>query len=155
MKPVRFAPSARGQQVPLPFPRRRAAAVVEVVPESEIQAGIVQGLRTYGYTVHVTSARPKRVRCEGCGSWFWPAKCGTGATPGTPDLLVRRDNWPRAVWLGVEIKGEATRLSPEQRALSDTGAIVIARSFEEALAYVRQFEEGPVVRRGAGGDETG
>lgn len=105
------------------------------ISEDTIQQCIVQGLTAYGYTVLVTSRRLKR--CRNCGAWPGGAD---GATRGIPDLLVTRKGWgPR--WIGLEVKGPTTRVRPEQKALMESGMIVIVRSWEEAYDAVTTFKE--------------
>jgi hypothetical protein len=98
--------------------------------EEQLQQTIVQALRLAGFVVLSTSRRRKRCRCCGC----WPAG-GDGVDRGLPDLLV----WvpDRGAWVGVEVKGPTTKVAPEQRALAETGKVVLVRSPEEALACVR------------------
>jgi hypothetical protein len=103
---------------------------VRVPTEADVQKLIVAYLRLHGLTVLETSRRRRRCRCG-----RWPAG-GDGADKGVPDLLV----WlaGRGSWLGVEVKGQKTRLSPEQRVLAARGMVVVVRTPEEALAAVRE-----------------
>lgn len=97
--------------------------------EADVQAQIVDALRYMGHIVLVTSRQ--RHRCRKCGAW---GSGGDGCDKGIPDLLV---NIGGATWLGLEVKGPRTRLSPEQRFLEADGRIRIVRSVEDALAAVR------------------
>lgn len=97
--------------------------------EDDVQATIVEALRLLGYVVLVTSRRRKR--CRVCGAF---SSGGDGCDRGIPDLLVSLDD---ARWLGMEVKGPRTRVSPEQRSLAADGRIRIVRSVEDALAAVR------------------
>ncbi len=108
----------------------------DATAEADIQRLIVSFLRLLGYTVLETSRHRKR--CRGCGRW--PAG-GDGCDRGLPDLLVAvpKGGGMRR-WLGLEVKGAETRLSPEQQALAAAGLIVIVRTPEEALAAVRGGE---------------
>ena len=108
-----------------------------IVTEDQIQRTIVEGLTVLGYTVLITSRRRKR--CTNCGQF--PGG-GDGASKGVPDLLVTRDEWDTpsqgwALWCGLEVKGPKTKVSPEQRELSNRGLINIVRSFDEAIHVVR------------------
>lgn len=97
--------------------------------EADVQAQIVDALRYMGHIVLVTSRQ--RHRCRKCGAW---GSGGDGCDKGIPDLLVSLDD---ARWLGMEVKGPRTRVSPEQRSLAADGRIRIVRSVEDALAAVR------------------
>lgn len=97
--------------------------------EEAVQRTIVEALRILGYVVLVTSRR--RHRCRVCGAF---SSGGDGCDRGIPDLLVSLDD---ARWLGMEVKGPRTRVSPEQRSLAADGRIRIVRSVEDALAAVR------------------
>lgn len=72
-----------------------------------------------------------RRRCYRCGAY---SNAGDGCDRGIPDLLVSLGD---GRWLGLEVKGPKTRLSPEQRSLAADGRIRIVRSVEDALAAVR------------------
>lgn len=98
--------------------------------EADVQRLIVAFLRLHRLTVLETSRRRRRCRCG-----RWPAG-GDGADKGVPDLLVWL--WRPGSWLGLEVKGPKTRLSPEQRHLVARGMVVIVRTPEEALAAVRE-----------------
>jgi hypothetical protein len=103
--------------------------VKDTATEADVQKLIVAYLRLHGLAVLETSRRRKRCPCG-----RWPAG-GDGCDKGTPDLLV----WlpVPGLWLGLEVKGARTCLSPEQRVLAARGMVVIVRTPEEALAAVR------------------
>lgn len=103
--------------------------------EEQVQASIVQALRSAGYEVLKTSR--VRKRCVHCGKF---SSGGDGVSRGVPDLLVRNPEWPPAVWLGVEVKGGRTALSPEQHELLQRGSIVVVRSVDDALAALKAAE---------------
>lgn len=109
--------------------------------EEQVQAAIIEGLTALGYTVLQTSHRVKLAECPRCHSRFRPVG-GYGSTPGVPDLLVSRTSWPVGCWLGLEVKGPKTAISPAQKGLLDAARIVIARSWEDALSHVQIFEQG-------------
>ena len=103
--------------------------------EAEIQATIIEGLRLMQYIVLCTTHRVKR--CRKCGTF---PNAGYGADKGVPDLLVTHRRWPAGLFLGLEIKGAKTALSPEQKELLDLNRIIICRSWEDALAAVKGVE---------------
>lgn len=115
------------------------------VRECDLQATIVQGLRLLRYEVLVTSRNRQKVVCVKCGLWQWPkvfsrkqkamVPLGDGCDKGIPDLLV----WisERQGWLGLEVKGTGTAVSEEQKRLAGEGKVCIVRTWEEALAAVR------------------
>lgn len=98
--------------------------------EDDVQATIVEALRLLGYVVLVTSRRRKR--CRVCGAF---SSGGDGCDRGIPDLLVSLGD---GRWLGLEVKGPKTRLSPEQRGLQAAGRIIVVRSVKDALQAVSQ-----------------
>lgn len=104
-----------------------------VVREEDVQANIIATLSTMGLRVLQTSHRVKMVCCPHCQGKFRPPG-NYGATKGVPDLLVRcpEQDAPGA-WLGMEVKGPKTRLSPEQKELEQEQSIIIVRSLEDAL----------------------
>lgn len=109
------------------------------VSEDQVQSEIVKALRMEGCIVLVTSHRRAGVACPSCKQWFRP-NGGTGCTKGIPDLLVRRPEWPSYLWLGLEVKGPKTTVSPEQKQLAEGGHIYIVRSVSEARKAVnREF----------------
>lgn len=128
--------------------------------EESVQRTIIDGLRVHaGLTVLQTSHRVKQHRkcrscgtvtqlkpaCGKCGSWL---PMGNGVDPGVPDLLVTRRSWPVGVWIGLEVKGPGTRLSPEQALLLADGRIYVVRSWEDACAALLAAERA----LGAGGE---
>lgn len=109
------------------------------VPEAAVQAGIVAALSFCGYTVLVTGAYRKRAKCPKCLHWFFP-HTPNGSQPGVPDVLYTRRAWG-GFWATAEIKGEGTRVRPEQQTLAAAGLIVIVRSVSEALSAAAAAEE--------------
>lgn len=97
--------------------------------EAQIEAQIVEYLSAVAsYTVLKTTNSK--------------AKGPTGASRGVPDLLVRGPKYPSGVWVGLEVKGPKTQLSPEQARLADASAIHVVRSLEAAcLAIVLSEDE--------------
>lgn len=65
---------------------------------------------------------------------------GYGITKGVTDLLIGSDEWG-PVLLPLEVKGPKTPLSSEQKDLYSKGLIYVARSWEEAIAAVDNFEQ--------------
>lgn len=100
------------------------------LPESAVERQVVEGLVAFGYEVLKTSHRHRRIECV-CGAKLRPGSYG--ADYGVPDLLVRRDGWPIGAWIGLELKGTATPLSARQQELAAAGAIIVVRSFQDAL----------------------
>lgn len=94
--------------------------------EAQLVQQIKEGLEWQGCTV----LRVGQHRADKAGS-----DCGV------PDLLVRRSEWPYGVWLGVEVKLPTGRLSAAQEALQQAGAIVVARSLEDAQRFVSWLDE--------------
>jgi hypothetical protein len=122
--------------------------------EEQVQRTIIEGLQyTRGVTVLQTSHRTSSTRtctkcrtknsikqtCSACGSYL-PVGHGYGATKGVPDLLVTRDSWPTGFWVGLEVKGPKTPLSPEQAALLEKGRIYVVRSWEDASAALTRAQ---------------
>ncbi len=103
--------------------------------EAEIQSQIVEGLTLIGYLVLVTSRRYRP--CPRCGVIDHR---GDGASRGLPDLLVRHPRWPALTWVGLEVKKPGGRVSPEQQALAQAGAIAVVRSLEDAVAVLRALD---------------
>jgi hypothetical protein len=92
--------------------------------EDELQANIVDYLRLKcRLTVLQTNLAKRHPVCD----------------KGVPDLIVTSDAWPRGCWLGLEIKTDAGKLSPEQKDLEARDRIVVVRSMEEAEAACRAF----------------
>ena len=104
-----------------------------VVREEDVQANIIASLSTIGLRVLQTSHRVKMVSCPHCQGKFRPPG-NYGATKGVPDLLVRcPEQHDPGAWIGLEVKGPKTRLSPEQKELEQEQSIIIVRSLEDAL----------------------
>src|ERR1017187_2380791 len=82
--------------------------------EETVQKATIALLRANGYTVLQTSVRKRMQHCPQCGAPFWPVG-GTAQDKGIPDLLVRPEDSNLPLWLGIEVKGAKTRLSPEQK----------------------------------------
>lgn len=76
------------------------------IPEKQVQASIVQLLRTVGGAVYIMGTRRPR------GDYH-----GTCQTPGLPDLLCFLPPRTRQRWvlLFVEVKAQGGRLRPAQR----------------------------------------
>lgn len=134
--------------------QRRSAPVYKT--EGDLQAAIVRRLRAGGHVVLSTSRHRRGVVCARCGAWTMP-QGGDGADRGVPDLLVHADG---ARWIGIEVKGHRTEVSPEQAALAEAGRIVIVRSVEEAVGACgpeggRQKEEPTSAHTGAHRPHTG
>jgi hypothetical protein len=113
--------------------------------EEVVQQHIMRALRGDGNLVLSTVNRVKMCKCPNCGHAFRAGGDG-GTTPGVPDLLVRPGarasvQWPRAVWLGMEVKGAKTPLSAAQKELNEQGAIVIARSIADADKAVADADD--------------
>ena len=99
------------------------------VSEEQVQRSIQNSLHLRGYLVLSTVHRYRKGQ----------QAAGYGASKGVPDLLVRVPRaFGEALWLGLEVKGPSTRLSPEQQALEDAGAIVVVRSPEDAHEAVER-----------------
>jgi len=85
------------------------------VTEREIQRRIIDALRKAGCLVCVTSNRRH-----------------TANTPGTPDLFV----WHAGKWTALEVKSPSGKLTAKQSALTESGAVHVVRSVEDALFIV-------------------
>ena len=111
------------------------------VPESALQASIVTYLEVHKFRVLVTNAGVRNAAQQA------GRRIGTLNTPGVPDLLVTKDSWPTAVFLGLEVKRPASighrpgALTPAQKELLAAGRIIIVRSMDEALDTAREFEQ--------------
>ena len=127
------------RQGTLPF-KRKSAGVTVTVPESAVERSVDYQLRADGATVLSTVVRFKLQTCPRCSHKFRP-KGGYGTTPGVPDRLARLAHWPVGVWLGLELKGSKTVLSPEQKRLLAQGAIYVCRSGEAAQDAVARADQ--------------
>ena len=96
-----------------------------ILTEDQVQGTIKDGLRALGYRVWCTTVRAQRR--------------GYGTDKGIPDLLIGRNEWG-PVRMPLEIKGAKTKLSPEQQSDVDDGILYIARSWDDALVMVENFE---------------
>lgn len=103
--------------------------------EGPVQSRIVRALRESGVQVLQTSRH--RRRCQRCGSY---QTAGDGCDKGLPDLFAWSEL--RQAWVGLEVKGPTTRVSPEQRALADAGRIHVVRTSEEACCIMEREEVG-------------
>lgn len=98
-------------------------------PECDIQAGAVAELRLLGYVVLETTTHIRGTNKR------------SGVTPGIPDLLVSHVEWATGpVWIGVEMKTATGTLTKEQKELFAGGRICVARTVDEAVALVREYE---------------
>lgn len=106
-----------------------------------MQSHTIELLTWCGYEVYQTTHRYRLQTCPKCAGRFMPTG-GYGSRPGVPDLIVYHPRWPPgAVWIGVEMKGQKTPLSDEQKALAGAGRIIVARSDREALDGIQAAEE--------------
>ena len=110
----------------------------EYLRESSVQNTIESGLGSLGFLVLHTQHQYLLQTCPRCHQRFRPTG-GYGADKGIPDLLARHPDHPRGMWLGLEVKGPRTAISPEQRVLADAGAIIICRSWEDARAAIAEW----------------
>ena len=110
------------------------------LPEWSVQKTIEEGLSYLGYIVLHTQHQYMMQTCPTCGAQF-RATGGYGADKAIPDLLVRGKSWPVGCLLGIEVKGTRTPLSEEQKLLAADGGLVVCRSWEDAEAAIRAFEE--------------
>lgn len=102
--------------------------------EKALQEAIVDLLRHLGCVVLVTSARSYRAPTG--------ERRGYGADRGVPDLLVAPPFTPPGVWLGLEVKTRAGRLSPDQKRLAEAARITVVRSLADAVDAVLAFFAG-------------
>lgn len=93
-----------------------------------------------GYTVLVVGQYMKKVRCEGCGNWFWPE--GFGNSVGTPDLLVTcPSRWPVRTWTVLEYKkDEKAPRGQKQVELVEAGSSVFVWSLPMLKAALLEVE---------------
>ena len=112
----------------------------EYLKESGVQHTIESGLGALGYIVLHTQHQYHLQTCPRCHQRFRPSG-GYGTDKGIPDLLAFHPDHPRGMWLGIEVKGPRTAVSLEQKALAAANAIVICRSWEDALTCVRDVRE--------------
>lgn len=133
----------QSRQGTLPFKRRASSARFgRAVPirENVVEAQADYHLHLDGCEILSTVHRYKLQTCPCCHNQFRPVG-GYGATPGVPDRLVRLPDWPRGVWLGIELKGSDTAVSPAQRRLHEMGAIYVCRSADEARDALAECAE--------------
>lgn len=103
--------------------------------EEQIQARLVDLLRLYRYTVLPTNRN--RRRCPSCRTFD---NRPDAMIAGIPDLLVTHDSWPEGVWLGIEMKRDASsRVRPEQQALLDRKRILICWDEQAGFEAVKEF----------------
>jgi hypothetical protein len=115
----------------------------ELLTEEEIQGLICEYAALLKYEVLITSRRRKR--CVHCKKY---SSGGDGVSEGLADLLIWHKRWGVAGWLGIEVKGPKTVVSPEQKRLNDLGANVIVRSLEEFQAALAAHEDRMTVKIG-------
>lgn len=108
-----------------------------MVSEDEIQRAIIVDLRLRGYEVLETSEHRRAEPCPHCKK-FHTSTQGRGCLPGVPDLLVTHEDFPELCFLGLEVKGPKTPITPKQQQLADAGRTVIVYSVKEALDAVQQ-----------------
>lgn len=107
--------------------------------EEDIQSMIRADLLSKGYICLQTTHRTRMQVCSVCGQKS-RSQGGYGADYGVPDLLVSHAGWKDGAWLGLEVKGPKTPLSPHQQDLLAKRRIFVVRSVEEALEAVSRFE---------------
>lgn len=100
--------------------------------EKDIQATVVKALKTMGYLVQETSLKIRGKRTK------WNLAVGIDA--GIPDLLIGRDGWG-PIRFGLEMKGAKTPLSDVQQDLYNRGLIRYARTLDEALQALMDFQD--------------
>lgn len=99
---------------------------MSTLPEEQVQAAAIELFTVLGWTVLQTSRRG--IFCQRCHRRVYGPD---GATKGVPDLFVSRKGWDR--WIGIEVKGPKTKVSPEQQQLVDAGQVCLVRSIDEAI----------------------
>ncbi len=125
-------------QPKLPHIARGRQSNAPKISEDVLQTHVMGALRTRGYIVLSTVHRYKKQRCPKCAQQFW-AQGGYGATPGVPDLIVSHADWPSGMWVGLELKGTQTVLSPAQKQLREQDRIFIVRTVDQALSIVESY----------------
>lgn len=110
-----------------------------VIPEKALQKQIVEGLRWKKYIVLEVGASRSFHACPECGHKS-RATGWQGNTPGTPDLFVSHPNFPMGVWVGIELKTDTGKPTPEQAELLKAKRIYLCRSFDDALACMIRAE---------------
>jgi hypothetical protein len=110
------------------------------ISEASLQAQIVQTLRVLGYTVMETGKTRSAVRCPHCKGRHY-ATGWQGNTVGLPDLYIHYGGWVTGTALAVELKTKTGTVRKAQQALAESGCSIIARSLEDVLETVRDFED--------------
>lgn len=67
----------------------------------------------------------------------------SGNTPGQPDLWVRRHNWPKGVWLAIELKaiGPWIPKQPNQIVLDGSNGIYICDCVYDVMAAIEDLDK--------------
>ena len=94
--------------------------------EGQIQSATIAYLRGHGFIVLQTSVR---------------VRTNTGQTPGIPDLLVSREEWPAGAWIGFEVKAQKGVPTPEQELLLAQGRTFLVRDFETAVTIAKMADK--------------
>ncbi len=157
-EPAQIVRRARQPQLKMQFSNREAAQIVGVEREKPIQNRTIRRFEAHGYIVLETSEHRRKIQCmqrdregkqvAGCGRWFTPPG-GRGTDKAIPDLFVHHPSkYPPYLWIGIEMKGTDTILSPEQALLAAQNAIAVCRSDDEAWKAVQFVERilDPVLR---------
>jgi hypothetical protein len=125
----------------------------DLVTEEMVQVQIMQGLRISGYIVQQTTHRYRKTTCPKCHHPFHPkfqstrngetVTVGYGSSKGVADLLVTHPKWQAPLWIAIEVKrpGKIKYSSQEQADLAASGAILVAQSFDEALAKLQPYHD--------------
>lgn len=102
------------------------------VSEERVQEAVIRALRDAGYKVKSTVHRFHK----------GDRPRGYGASPGIPDLYVRRECWPRGMALGLEVKrpGRWRYSSDGQRTAGEEGWFYVVQNADQACAVAAQFE---------------
>ncbi len=114
-------------------PRVRHNTCSETLRESDVQADIVDALKSRGYIVHTTSRQRRGVMIG--GKWRYSPR-GDGCSPGLADLAIRHPTWPRAMWIHIEVKRPGGAASDAQWRLAQDGHILIVSSTEETIGWL-------------------